>query len=345
MKIIAEVSSLLWNIRHPDPVESLPTAALPETIAAASGVLTLATATTKSVARIPVKGDRGSDVVLLQNQINEVGAVLGIKIKVDGIFMKETAGALSKIQKRAGLPGSGVIGPKTMALLNLEVAKPATSPIGKWRPKHFKIRSRRVYIEKLVNLVVDELLKTDPVNFRMAVETRNGNLVKSMACGAFVSMRVRERTNRNDGEVVEMIQKVSHGSKGDAWCMFMQQAGTMIAECLCDLVSPMYSSGSCASVREKSPKEIEVALANAIRGDTVVFKYLTGSRKGLGHTGDLEKHISPGKTAWLNEGNTTEGRLGEEVVREGGGAYLTSRIMNTSSMRTEEVLRTFPESA
>jgi len=79
--------------------------------------------------KIPVRGDQGPDVVELQKALNRNGSTL----KEDGDFGGVTETAISVFQKKFGLSGTGVLGPKTMDLLGLVVkgstsAEPAPSP-------------------------------------------------------------------------------------------------------------------------------------------------------------------------------------------------------------------------
>lgn len=77
---------------------------------------------TRYISKIPYKGDRGDDVRALQLALNETGA----RLVVDGDFGPKTAAAVSVVQKANGLYGTGVIGPKTLAILGLQL--PAEEP-------------------------------------------------------------------------------------------------------------------------------------------------------------------------------------------------------------------------
>lgn len=78
------------------------------------------------VRAIPKYGDTGTDVTFLQQQLNSVRAEP--KLTVDGEFGPLTKKAVSFIQKKNGLPGSGNIGPKTLEILGLELASVVTPP-------------------------------------------------------------------------------------------------------------------------------------------------------------------------------------------------------------------------
>lgn len=67
---------------------------------------------------VPQVGDKGSVAVKhLQISLNEKGATL----VVDGEYGPKTKAAVSSFQKSIGLPGSGIVGPLTLAALGLEV--------------------------------------------------------------------------------------------------------------------------------------------------------------------------------------------------------------------------------
>lgn len=74
----------------------------------------------RKITLIPLLGDEGKHVEALQESLNAMGASL----KVDGSFGPRTQEAISTIQKANGLAGSGVLGPKTLAILNLIVVAP-----------------------------------------------------------------------------------------------------------------------------------------------------------------------------------------------------------------------------
>jgi len=67
-----------------------------------------------SISRILRRGDRGSDVKLLQQRLNELGYSVGA---VDGIFGYGTEAAVKKFQKDKKLTVDGIVGKETLALL------------------------------------------------------------------------------------------------------------------------------------------------------------------------------------------------------------------------------------
>ena len=193
--------------------------------------------------------------------------------------------------------------------------------------KFYSPKSKRVdaYPVQLRDILSAKMEAIDPEGFSKAVSTKNGNYLAGLAAQACSALKIREKTNKNDGVMVELIQKVGGGRKGWAWCMYEVQACVGIAEILTDESSDFPYSGSCASVRNAAKKieGIVVPIERSEFGDCWIKVYANGT----GHTGIFEKWIKAGSTAYLNEGNTSGGsdKPGGPVVREGGGSYRTAR--------------------
>lgn len=192
-----------------------------------------------------------------------------------------------------------------------------------YEPKIHKVKGSPREIEpKLLKLMVDKANEIFGDEFRKAVELSDALTLDGMAGDVLTAMKVREKTNRNDGVLVEMIQKTDGGSKGDAWCMWQQQTQTAFAESLTGKLSKLPSTGSCARMRDKAAKlKIDIPMSESRYGDKWIRLYPGGT----GHTGSFKSWITKGVSARLNEGNTTAGKLGDKVIREGGGSYLTER--------------------
>jgi hypothetical protein len=133
---------------------------------------------------------------------------------------------------------------------------------------------------------------------------------------------IREKTGRNDGKLVELIQKTSGGRKGHAWCMFFVQTCIGYVELKTGLKSRIKSSGSCASVRLASTPDMKVK-SIPLPGAIILWIHANGN----GHTGIAV--AADEENFFACEGNTTGG-LDEQgnIEREGGGAYYTKRSMN-----------------
>lgn len=180
--------------------------------------------------------------------------------------------------------------------------------------------------DDLDDIIILKMKEIDPVGFARAYEEHDGNYFVGLAAKALVALKVREKTNNNDGYMVEMIQKVGGGQKGWAWCMYMMMACIGIAETLTGIRSKIITSGSCADVRRAAAKtpEIIIEFAQSFYGVVWIKKYADGT----GHTGAFERWIKKFTSAILLEGNTTAGKVGDKVVREGGGSYQTERELD-----------------
>jgi len=202
------------------------------------------------------------------------------------------------------------------------------------------VNSPRKLDNKIETMIDDWLLKTRPTKFKDAIARKDANAICGMAAEALSEFNIREKTNSNDGDLVERIQKTNYGSKGDAWCMYFVQTAVAYAEKKTGKVSKIYSSGSCASVRKYS-SSLAIDGSKSQYGDIWVWIY---SATGLGHTGVFEGWIKYLISAVLNEGNTTAGKVGDSIVREGGGSYQTERAYDTnkkSKMYLGMVIRPF----
>ena len=78
------------------------------------------------------KGDRGSDVKLLQHRLN----ILGSQLTEDGVWGVQTDSAVRGYQYRAGLTVDGVVGPKTQAALVRDAILARAAEMGAYMVKH-----------------------------------------------------------------------------------------------------------------------------------------------------------------------------------------------------------------
>ena len=71
------------------------------------------------MAKVLRRGSEGDEVTDLQTSL----AALAIAVDIDGIFRPGTEAAVKHFQLAYGLDADGIAGPKTLALLEEEVAK------------------------------------------------------------------------------------------------------------------------------------------------------------------------------------------------------------------------------
>ena len=192
------------------------------------------------------------------------------------------------------------------------------------KPKYYSPKTPRKMNDELMDILVMKALQINPKGLLEAIAARDGNALVDICGDVCVALKIREKTNKNDGYMVELIQKVSGGKKGWAWCMYMMQVCVAFAERLLNEVSEFPLSGSCAAVRNAVKKKyphLMVKLIDSLPGD--IWILVNGD--GSGHTGEFTGWEVKGKVANLNEGNTTKGSIAGKIVREGGGAYFTQR--------------------
>jgi len=283
-------------------------------------------------------GATGPDVKKLQLDLK----ALGYKLRGTGTFAALTEAAVIDFQQRYKLTVDGWAGSvtlKAIAKAIKQLDKGTIIPPGKVEfhgLKIYEVDSRRTknLIKRLRDKIVLKMVQTDEKSLRADIErVRNhGDLaafgrIDSAASQAMSDLKFREKTGRNDGDDVEDTQKIAGGKKGYAWCVYAGQVSTAIAEVLTGCISPMHVSGSCATMRSVTKKSLAKMIiekfTSALAGDKLVYKYTNGT----GHFATLKRLIDE-LSSENNEGNTTAGRIGDKVVREGGGHYTTQRSKN-----------------
>lgn len=298
----------------------------------------VATIDTSGVATLR-RGESGGDVMKLQARLKELKFFKG---SVKGNFLGITEEAVKSFQRAYGLTVDGIVGPKTWAALATPVKQdpqpPEMQPVGDFAIPSIDIKSPRKISKKLEAAIDEMVMKTNAARLKNALAKKDANTIVGLAAEALSSMNIREKSGNNDGIWVEEIQAVTGNSRGDAWCMSGYQAGVAYAEKKTGIISKIYRSASCASVRKNS-SSLAVALTDAKYGDSIIWVY----KSGLGHVGTFEGWIKFPTVAILNECNTTKGKVGDVIVREGGGAYQTERTLSTtdSAMRVGMVVRPF----
>jgi hypothetical protein len=211
---------------------------------------------------------------------------------------------------------------------------------------HFNVKSPRKLREELELKIDSHCMDLFGNSFLEACKNKDANKIVYMAAVALEKMNIREHGGNNRGKLVGLIQAVigAFFPSGDglAWCMSAVQICVAYAERKTGIVSKMYASESCASVRGKSPVSLLVDVKDSRLGDVWVWVYTEGSRKGLGHTGIFGGWLSS-DVAQMYEGNTESGMVGGKVERDGGGFYQTQRPIKIKGMKVAAVIRAFPE--
>lgn len=172
-------------------------------------------------------------------------------------------------------------------------------------------------------------------SYEDALKRRDARSVFAFAMESLVG--IRESGGNNRGPLVELLQETIDGSVQEPWCMSTIQTAIAFAEVMCDWKSLIFPSEHCLTVWTKSPRECRVKTF-PLRGAIVIWQ--KGNSLN-GHTGMFVEQYQKGRMRCV-EGNTEAGKLGNLIVREGGGVYLTERSMkSTPSMNLLGFLKPF----
>lgn len=277
-----------------------------------SGVLAL----DKTINSIPKLGDHGKDVVVLQTAL--VGN--GIKVTVDGLFGAKTKKAVSDFQKKKGLHGSGIIGPKTIGYLGLYIE--AISPItGKKSITSNLIGKRENRIlHPTLRLLIEDKVFTGGNIPRCFVE-RDIKECAILVGKSLLDLGVREVGGNNKGEKVGQIQSIigTYNPKGtgDAWCMSTMQCIVAFLEDYFKIESPVEDSEHCVTVFNAA-KKVQGLVASELLEEGAMFIGRHGN-KSSGHTG-LNLIVTKPYIVTTIEGNT-----GPNSISDGDGLHLKNR--------------------
>jgi len=288
-----------------------------------------------TIAKIPQFGEADSDVLAVQLKLQEFGFSPG---PTDGIFGGKTRSAVSKFQKKIGLAGSGIIGPRTIEALGLTILG-GDSPADMSELPSISLKTPRTLPKALETLIDNVVSEHFHESFVLFLKKKDHGALMVLACEAMNLLEIREKTNKNDGYLVELVQKVSGGKRGYAWCMYAVECAVAWVELKTGIISKFPSTGSCAEARKRTPKKLQVEARNCMPGDIWIWRY---SSTGLGHTGVFASWKKKESVAVLYEGNTTKGLTKDgKVEREGGGFYRTERPSDIPGMTLAMVVRPF----
>lgn len=282
---------------------------------------------------VPKLGDSGQDVIKLQNALKAKGT---LKV-VDGLFGAKTQKAVSDFQKSKGLGGSGVIGPKTLGLLGLQIV--AVSPvtgqvsitqnlIGKKEARHLH-PTLRLLIESKVfpnGKIPQYFIDKDVVKCAKAV------------ADALDSLQIREVGGNNRGEKVGMIQSIigvyNPKGTGDAWCMSTMQCIVAFLEDYFQKESPVEDSEHCLTVWKAALKVEGLAVTGLEEGGMFIGQH---GKSQNGHTG-LNYVVHDANHLTTKEGNT-----GPNSISDGDGLFTKERdIRKIGDLRILGTVRFYP---
>jgi hypothetical protein len=147
---------------------------------------------------------------------------------------------------------------------------------------------------------------------------------------------IRERTGKNDGTEVEMLQYTVGLKKGDAWCMAAAQTACRFVELWLGITSEMYVSGHCLTTYKNS-KSCQVASPE--EGDLIIYQH---GDTTSGHVEGIQELGFRSLYAYTMGGNTSSG---PGVNSDGDGVYYRMRSLRgqTGDMKIYGYLRPFPK--
>ena len=135
---------------------------------------------------------------------------------------------------------------------------------------------------------------------------------------------VIEATGKNDGSVIENMQKVGGGLKGYPYCYYYQYWAFWKAKQELDSKCKIYEipiprSGSSQAVFDFALKSGKLAKYEAKKHDLIIWK---SARSWTGHIERVKEVLNDG---WVTTyaGNTNNGLFGNE--REGNGIFIRKR--------------------
>lgn len=165
---------------------------------------------------------------------------------------------------------------------------------------------------------LDQKLATNDLA-QHAIKTHDARLLLVETAKACVG--IKEKTGKNDGVLVELIQKTVAGSRGQPWCMYLVQTCLAYVELKLGVKSPIYASGSCKSVWDKTANSQQVRLL-PLPGAIAIWRH------GKGPAGHTEITLGADEYTVICIGGNTSGTDSPgSVTREGNGVFYTRRSM------------------
>ena len=273
------------------------------------------------ITSIPKQGDHGADTLAVQKAANRIG---GFKLTEDGLFGSKTTAAISAIQKRNGLPGSGIIGPKTLLILGLTVV--AISPVTGQTSitKNLVGKAENRHLHPTLRLLIESKVFPGGNIPRCFVE-KKPDLCGTMVAQALLSLGIVEKGGNNKGKEVGWIQSIigsqAEGGNGDSWCMSTMQCIVAFLEDYFQVESPVEDSELCTAVFSAA-KKVKGLIADSLEANTIGICQHGNTYKG--HTWWNVKILEAAIVS------TIEGNTGSGSIFDGDGLY--DRKRNTKKV-------------
>ncbi len=288
------------------------------------------------ISSIPLFGETSKDVATLQTRLTELGFALGT---IDGIFLYKTKAAVSEFQKSKGLPGTGVIGPKTVAYLGLQVV--AQSPVDGQPTITQDIKGR---IDRNLHPSLRILMEQKIFPGRVVPQAfKDGDVPKmvNLICIGLDALQITEVGGNNRGQKVSYIQAIigpyNPKGTGDAWCLSLGQVVVAFIEDYLQKESPVPATEHCMTW-VNAAKKIPGLFTEACEVGTIFLMQLGTSSSG--HAGLVTQVLGS------NRMRTFEGNTGSDGSRDGDGAYYKNRHQRKNGdLTTKGFGRIYPKKA
>lgn len=190
----------------------------------------------------------------------------------------------------------------------------------------------RIIEQKMIDFIDKKLASNGAA--QLAIQNKDARSLLIYAAEACVG--IREAGGNNRGPMVELIQETIGKAEREGWCMSFVQTMVAYVEVKLKIKSPLFPTEHCMTAWNNTPKSQRVKI-QPLPGAIAVWK--KGNSQS-GHTGFMTEWR--GKTFEAVEGNTESGVNGSEVVRDGGGVYLTNRnSTGTGTMKLVGFLKPF----
>lgn len=151
------------------------------------------------------------------------------------------------------------------------------------------------------------------------LQTKNARGLMVEAAKACVG--IKELTGRNDGRLVELIQKTVDGkAQGEAWCAAFVASMIAYAEAKTGVRSPLMATEHCLTLWNGTPIEQKVKIS-PLAGAIAIWRHGTTTN---GHT---EIVLDCDENIFNAVGGNTSGVVdpSKPVSREGNGVFYTKR--------------------